>query len=138
MIRVAVYGVTEVFFGAEDDTFWRTVRAWHAALPPMDADEIAEVERVYGGTRLRLPGDTSRPFRAPHYTTSPAGIFGRAYPGEISLATCGVLVLSAPPLLPISILRPLPRVLRAGISQRHPAAPVALVFAFETGRSGSR
>lgn len=135
---MAVFGVTEVFFAAEDETFWPTVRAWHAALPPMDADEAAEVERVYGGTRLRLPGDTSRPFRAPHHTISPAGLFGRDHPGEVSFATCGVLVLSAPPRLPISILRPLPRVLRAGISQRHPAAPVALVLAFEPGRSGSR
>lgn len=138
MIRVGIFGVTEVFFAAEDQTFWPTVNAWHAALPPMDADEIAEIERVYGGTRLRLPDDTSRPFRAPHHTISPAGLFGNAHPGELSYATCGVLVLPGPPLLPISILRTLPRVLRAGISQRYPAAPVALVLAFEPGRSGSR
>jgi magnesium chelatase family protein len=68
-------------------------------LPPMTWEECLEVTRIYSVAGL-LPMDkpviTTRPFRAPHHTASAASIIGggsKARPGEISLATNGILFL---------------------------------------------
>jgi magnesium chelatase family protein len=65
----------------------------------MTWEECLEVTRIYSVAGL-LPMDkpviTTRPFRAPHHTASAASIIGggsKARPGEISLATNGILFL---------------------------------------------
>jgi magnesium chelatase family protein len=74
-------------------------RSLPSILPRMSIDERLEVTKVYSVAGL-LPQDTSliidRPFRAPHYTISHAGLVGGGRwprPGEISLSHRGVLFL---------------------------------------------
>ncbi|MFN8388664.1 MAG: YifB family Mg chelatase-like AAA ATPase [Bdellovibrionota bacterium] len=76
-------------------------------LPPLEAEEQIEVSKIYAahsegaisnGARQRFSRGliTRRPFRAPHHSTSTAGLIGggtHPLPGEISLAHRGVLFL---------------------------------------------
>lgn len=67
-------------------------------LPPMNESEAIEVTRMLSiAGNLRVDGlATSRPFRAPHHTISAAGLTGGGaipMPGEVTLATNGVLFL---------------------------------------------
>ena len=67
-------------------------------LPPMSEYEAIETMAIYSARRLeRDPGAwRERPFRAPHHTTSAAGLAGGGVPprpGEISLANHGLLFL---------------------------------------------
>src|SRR5699024_1561640 len=78
-------------------------RSLPSILPPMSLDESLEVTRIYS-VRGLLPPETplvrERPFRAPHHTTSHAGLVGGGTwprPGEISLAHRGVLFLDELP-----------------------------------------
>jgi magnesium chelatase family protein len=72
-------------------------------LPQMSMAEALEVTKIYSVSGL-LPSDTplimQRPFRAPHYTISNAGLVGGGRwprPGEISLSHRGVLFLDELP-----------------------------------------
>jgi magnesium chelatase family protein len=74
-------------------------RSLPSILPPLIMDEAIEVTKIYSVTGL-LPPDkpliVERPFRSPHYTSSPAGLVGGGqgpHPGEISLSHYGVLFL---------------------------------------------
>lgn len=68
-------------------------------IPRMTMEEALDVTKIYSVSGL-LPCDTplvkERPFRAPHYTISQAGLVGGGHwpkPGEISLSHRGVLFL---------------------------------------------
>jgi magnesium chelatase family protein len=74
-------------------------RALPSILPTMTLEEALEVTKIYSVSGL-LSSDTplvnQRPFRAPHYTISHAGLVGGGHlprPGEISLCHRGVLFL---------------------------------------------
>ncbi len=78
-------------------------RSLPSLLPPMTTDEALEVTKIYSVSGL-LPENTpiigQRPFRAPHYTISNAGLVGGGHwprPGEISLSHRGVLFLDELP-----------------------------------------
>ncbi len=72
-------------------------------LPPMTWEECLEVTKIHSVAGLLSkdsPVITGRPFRAPHHTASAASIVGggrMAHPGEISLASHGVLFLDELP-----------------------------------------
>jgi magnesium chelatase family protein len=85
-------------------------RALPAILPPMTPQEALDVTKIYSVAGL-LPNDTPliriRPFRAPHYTISNAGLVGGGHwpkPGEISLSHRGVLFLDELPEFGHSLL----------------------------------
>ena len=85
-------------------------RALPSILPPMTNNEALEVTKIYSVSGL-LPSDKpmvrQRPFRAPHYTISNAGLVGGGHwpkPGEISLSHRGVLFLDELPEFGHSLL----------------------------------
>lgn len=85
-------------------------RSLPSILTPMTDDEAIEVTKIYSVAGL-LPSDTpllrQRPFRAPHYTISHAGLVGGGHwprPGEISLSHHGVLFLDELPEFGHSVL----------------------------------
>lgn len=78
-------------------------RSVPSILPKMTMPEALEVTKVYSVSGI-LPQDTplvmQRPFRAPHFTISHAGLVGGGRwprPGEISLSHRGVLFLDELP-----------------------------------------
>lgn len=78
-------------------------RCLPSIMPPMTREEALEVTRIYSVSGM-LSADTpliqQRPFRAPHYTISQAGLVGGGRlprPGEISLSHRGVLFLDELP-----------------------------------------
>ncbi len=71
-------------------------------LPPMSLQESIETTSIHSIAGMAGPGPliTTRPFRAPHHSTSAAGMVGggnHPTPGEISLAHNGVLFLDELP-----------------------------------------
>jgi len=85
-------------------------RALPSILPPLSSSQALEVTRIYSISGL-LPQDTplirQRPFRAPHYTISNAGLVGGGHiprPGEISLSHRGVLFMDELPEFGRSLL----------------------------------
>ena len=78
-------------------------RSIPSVLPALTHQEALDVTKIYSVSGL-LPGSspliTQRPFRAPHYTTSHAGLVGGGRiprPGEITLSHRGVLFLDELP-----------------------------------------
>jgi len=74
-------------------------RSIPSILPGLTMEEAIEVTKIYSVSGLLPPGAPimrDRPFRAPHYTISHAGLVGGGQwprPGEISLSHHGVLFL---------------------------------------------
>ncbi len=74
-----------------------------SVLPRMVIDEALEITKIYSVSGMlppQMPLILQRPFRAPHHTTSHAGLVGGGRlprPGEISLAHRGVLFLDELP-----------------------------------------
>ena len=67
-------------------------------MPPLSRSEAMEVLRIASacGRSLRPEAPPTRPFRAPHHTTSTAGLVGGGSPprpGEVTLSHRGVLFL---------------------------------------------
>ncbi len=69
-------------------------------LPPLTRDESLEVTRTWSAAGLASGLLTRRPFRAPHHAVSLAALVGggpRIQPGEMALASGGVLYLDELP-----------------------------------------
>ncbi|MDO8687930.1 MAG: YifB family Mg chelatase-like AAA ATPase, partial [Dehalococcoidales bacterium] len=88
-------------------------RSLPSILPPMSNEEALEVTKIYSVSGLlpsAAPLMRQRPFRAPHYTISNAGLVGGGHwprPGEISLSHRGVLFLDELPEFGHSLLETL-------------------------------
>ncbi len=88
-------------------------------LPPLTFDEAIEVTRIHGTANqldASQPIIRSRPFRAPHHTSSAAGLLGGGnpiHPGEASLAHRGVLFMDELPEFDRRTLESLRQVLEA-------------------------
>lgn len=96
-------------------------RALAGLLPDLTPDESLEVSAIWslrGALRERPPATLRPPFRAPHHSISRAGLVGGgsgfAQPGEISLASRGVLFLDELCEFP----RPLLEALRQPLEER--------------------
>lgn len=75
-------------------------KAAASLLPPMSTAEQISVTKIYSISGLSDQIIATRPFRAPHHTSSAIAFIGggnRATPGEISLAHHGVLFLDELP-----------------------------------------
>lgn len=89
-------------------------------MPPMTPDEILQVSQIHSIAGLLRDGHliTTRPFRAPHHSSSMPALVGgglKAKPGEISLAHRGILFLDELPEFPRVTLESLRQPLENGI-----------------------
>lgn len=99
-LEVAAAGMHNVIMiGAPGSGKTMLARRLPGILPPMTIEESLETTKIHsvaGQLSRNCPLITNRPFRAPHHTISGIALIGGgAYPrpGEISLATNGVLFL---------------------------------------------
>ena len=75
-------------------------KATLSLLPPLSNSEQVAVTKIYSLSGLSSDIITSRPFRAPHHTSSVPSLIGggpNAIPGDISLSHLGVLFLDELP-----------------------------------------
>lgn len=81
-------------------------------LPPMTENEVREVTAIQAAAGLHheFSVTSTRPFRAPHHSISPAGMIGGALlrPGECCLAHHGVLFLDEVSEFPRQVMEVLP------------------------------
>lgn len=88
-------------------------RALPGVLPPMSAAEAIETTRIHSAAGELPPGEglvAVRPVRTPHHTASAASIVGGGIvprPGEVSLATHGILFMDELPEFPRAVLETL-------------------------------
>ena len=96
-------------------------RAVPTIMPRMSVDEALDVTKIYsvaGILPTEQPMMLERPFRAPHHTTSHAGLIGGGKyprPGEITLAHRGVLFLDELPEFGTHLLETLRQPLEDGL-----------------------
>lgn len=93
-------------------------RSFGTILPSMTKQEVIEVTQVYSVIGKGKQAITSRPFRAPHHTSSHIAIVGggsKLRPGEISLAHRGVLFMDEFPEFKREVIETLRQPLEDGM-----------------------
>lgn len=125
----------------------RAVRALHAALPQLTQEQCDELVRIHSACRDTFEGDP--PFRAPHHSITMAGMVGGGrpvMPGEVTLATHGLLLVSDVELFSDGVLSTLrvalqdreARIVRAEGVWSMPAAPALVVATTRDTKTPSR
>lgn len=114
-LEIAAAGGHNVLLrGATGSGMTMLARRLTGILPPCNDEEQLSIQRVISTAGMGLSSG-SRPFRAPHHTASLLALFGSLQtPGEVSLATHGVLLLDELPEWRSATLESLARVLRQG------------------------
>lgn len=109
-------------------------RALADLLPPLDADAQQQVARVYSAAGMAIPAAVP-PFREPHHSTTASAMIGGgrdARPGELTLASHGVLFLDELPHFPRNVLELLREPMsRGAVSLSRAAYRVVFPAAFQ-------
>lgn len=117
-----------LFVGSPGSGKTMLAKAFPSILPPLAAQEIMEVTKIYSAAGFLSNGlfaIAARPLRSPHHTTSAVAMVGGGTwprPGEVSLAHRGVLFLDEFPEFPRSVLEALREPLENGaitVSRAH-------------------
>lgn len=113
IVIAAAGGHNVVMLGPAGTGKTMMARALPGVLPPMSAAEAIETTRIHSAAGELPPGQglvANRPVRTPHHTASGAAIVGGGVvprPGEVSLATHGILFMDELPEFPRSVLETL-------------------------------
>ena len=108
---IAVCGRHNILFSGPAGTGKTMIaRRMPTIMPELSRDEDIEISKIYSICGLLHNGKpllSARPFRAPHHGISQAAFAGggtNVLPGEMSLASSGILFLDELPLFPRAVL----------------------------------
>lgn len=116
----AAGGHNILFVGGPGSGKTMMARRLPGILPELNPKEAREITRIHSAAGLTLGGTlvSQRPFRAPHHSTTRAGMVGGGSgiprPGELSLAMKGVLFLDELPEFSRHVLEVLRQPLESG------------------------
>ena len=135
--RAVQTGVGVLLVGPAGSGKTALARSAITMLGAPSAAELAEIESVYAAVGGHLPGRMpgGRPFRAPHHTISEKAMIGdyrrdgSARPGEVSLASGGVLFLDELPEFRQQVLDALEHAIQRGEAHGLPAKPAVVIGA---------